>query len=241
MTDQKITPAEVLHLTPAQVAKMAAAYGDTDKALTARVLALSEALTYGVDVKTIAADMAAEHRRNADIPEVSEQTLGRARFAITVAEMIGTDIRAWAKRDVVAVAGCVKVAKRVGVKRAGAVIREALAPIDKSAHTAREEVAVTAVTSLLAEILPAPEPKAKRSATEPEVAPEGEPEVAPKAGTAAEALAAIRTAVRFLTSPEGDVSADMASAIAELTAAATAARKRGRVALATAKREAAAA
>jgi hypothetical protein len=230
--DTKSTTEEVTHLTAELIGKLATAYGDTDKALTDRALAVNAALAYGVDVKTMAADMAAANRANPAIPAVVPATLGYARFAITVAEAIGTDLRAWISRDRKAVADTIRAGKRVGLKAAGTAVRDALKPIDKSKHFEREEIAVTVVTDLLSTILPEPAPatpRQKKSDGPDEIDGEtgGKKETVSETMTAAAALATVRALTAWLTTGSGTWSPDLESALSELRTAATASRKRG--------------
>jgi hypothetical protein len=224
-----------LHLTAEHVARLAAAYGDSDKALTDRVIALESALSYGVDVKTIAADMAAAHRADDNIPAVAQSTLAYARAAITVAELIGTPVRTLVKSDRTGVADIVRAAKRVGVKRLTASVREALAPLADDDRTGRHEIVTGVVAELRAEILPAPAAQGPRNvggskSGESEVS-EATAALNAEEATGADVINAVREVTRWL-SRGGSWSPDLQSAIAELTAAASSARKRGKDAVA---------
>lgn len=226
------------HLTASHVARFASAYGDTDAKLCDRVAVLADALSYGVDVKTIVADMAAEHRLNRAIPTVSASTLSRARFAITVSEIIGTDLKTWIKRDKTLVANVVRAVADAGSKALGKTIRDAVDGVD--GPFSREEIVAGVIEAELARVLPAPEttPRAAASEKDGDTDADGETGAASAArpATLADALAAVRSVTAWLDTEAGEWSADLASAIAELTATASAARKRGAAALATAKR-----
>jgi hypothetical protein len=240
MSAQITTPEEtVTHLTADLIGKLASAYGDTDKALCARVLAVRAALAYGVDVKTIAADMADANRANSAIPAVSPQTLGQANFALKVADMIGTDVRAWIKRDPKAVADTVRAAhpRNGGIKANMTAIRDALKPIDTSKVFEREEIAVGIITSALERVLPEPAESTPRGPaaggtsgsedSETSGAASAPRETVSEDMSARAALATVRALTAWLTTGNGSWSPDLESALAELRSAATDARKRG--------------
>jgi hypothetical protein len=228
MDTQQTTPVEVTHLSRERLHELSAAYGDTDKVLVARALAVFAALGDGVDVKTMAADLADAHRADPNINPVSERYLGLAKFATTAADIIGTDLRAWAKRSPAEVAYVIRTAKRVGLNAAGKAIRDAVKPIDTSKVAERQEVAMTALEAKRAEVLAPKAPSKPRQSKQSDPA-DGPAFIAELTGP--EALAAVRNVTAYLTGG-GAYTADLASAVAELTAAMTAARKRGAAAAA---------
>ena len=128
MSTQSTTDTTV-HLSQERLHKISAAYGDTDAMLTTRALEVWLARGEGVEVKTIAADLADANRANPDVNAVSAKTLGWANFAGTAADIIGTDLRAWIKRDRAAVALVIRTVQRVGIKTAKTAVREAVKPI----------------------------------------------------------------------------------------------------------------
>lgn len=230
-TPEVQAPSAEVHLTAELLGKLTAAYGDSDRALADRAVAVHAAIAYGMDVKTIAADMAAAHRADDRVPAVSAATLGFARFASTVADVIGTDLRAWVKRDYRQVAQVVRAGKRAGLGPATKAIRDAVKPIDKSQVSDREAVALETVSGLLSAIKPEPKARAVKSATEPaegpETAPEGKRETVSADMSARAALASVRAVTAWLETGRGSWSPDLESALADLRSAATAARKRG--------------
>lgn len=214
-------------LTADLISRLATAYGDSDSALTRRALAVHAAIAFGADVKSIARDMADANRADASIPAVSAATLGYAKFAGTVADMVGSSLPVWVKREQKMVADVIRAGKRVGVKAATAALREALHGID--GPVAREEIAGEVAARLLAGILPAATVQGPRSAggvtDAPEPTEQAAAPVTVRAFTEADALAALRAVTHYLTHG-GQHSADLASALAEVATAATAARKR---------------
>lgn len=231
---------KVTHLTAELLGKLTKAYGDSDRALCDRALAVHAALAYGVDVKTMRADMVDANRVDAASPVVSEATLAYARTAVTVAEMIGTDLRAWAKRDYKAVANVVRAANRdgIGVNTVKKAVRDALAPIDKSKHTEREEIANTVIDGLRSQIIPQKEStprgkSGKETGKENGGEGEGTKETVSAEMTEAAAFAAIHALTAWLTTGSGTWSPTLDSHLSGLTEAAKAARRRG--ATATAK------
>jgi len=233
------TPAktEAVHLTAEEVANLSTAFKLSDAGYVRQVLALHAALSRGADVKTVSRDMADAHRANPDVPKLAESTLSYRRAAITVADMIGTDIRAWAKRSPREVADVVRTADRAGIKVTIGAVREALKPIDTAKTEARQEAAVETVSAQLEKILPAPSPstpRAKKTTGEDETAKR---ETVGETMTQAAALGAVRAVTAWLETGNGSWSPDLASALASLTSAATSARKRGQAGTAKLKGE----
>jgi hypothetical protein len=229
-----VAKSEETHLTAELLGKLTAAYGDSDRALADRAVAVHAAIAYGVDVKTMAADMAAAHRADDKVPAVSAATLGFAKFAGTVADLVGTDLRAWVKRDYRQVASVVRAGKRGGLGPVTKSIRDAVKVVDKSEVAAREEIALERIADVLATVKPAPAPRAVKSATEPGTEPAaGKRETVSDAMSAGAALATVRALTAWLTTGTGTWSPDLESALADLRSAATDARKRGAAATAT--------
>lgn len=220
-TTTPVLPAEL-------IGKLAAAYGDSDSALAARAVAVDAALAFGADVRSIARDMADANRANPAVPVVTPATLGYAKFAGTVAAMVGTDLRAMVRRDKKLVADVIRAGKRAGLKVATARMREALHGVD--GPFAREEIVGEVVEALLSTVLPAPAPASPRSAAGQSLAsePASSADAAPARGemTGPDALAMVRAVTAWLNMG-GAYSADLGSAMAELTSAVTASRKRG--------------
>lgn len=224
-------PTEV-HLTAQHVANLKVAYGDTTEQLVLRAQYVADALAYGVDVKTIAADLKAANRADATIPTPVPATLGYARFATTVAEMIGTTLTAWIARDPGAVADTVRVAHDAGIKVAKQAIADAVKPVPSEKVMAREEVAVTAITSLLERVKPEPVSTPRKTADEKTGGATGEDGETVTRKVSADmsgptALDTIRTLTAWFSSPAGAWSPDLESALSDLRSAATASRKRG--------------
>lgn len=220
--ERPVLPAELL-------GKLATAYGDSDASLSARALAVDAAITFGADVKSIARDMADANRANPAVPVVVAATLGYAKFAGTVAVMVGTDLRAMVKRDKKLVADIVRAAKRAGIKGATAAYREGFHGVDGA--FAREEIAAEVTARLLSTVLAAPAPAAPRSAAGMSDADTDATDAGPARGavpvTEADVLAAMHAVTAYFVQG-GAHSANIGSALAQLTAAATDARKRGR-------------
>lgn len=217
------------------IGRLANAYGDSDTALTARALAVHAAIAFGSDVKSIARDMADANRANPAIPVVSAATLGYAKFAGTVADMVGANLPTWVKREKAMVANVIRAGKRVGVKAATAALREALHGVD--GPVAREEIAGQVAERLLGTILPAPAAQGPRGvghvdATDASDALDDTAVTGvSRQSTGPDALAAVRALTAWFQAG-GAWSPDMGSALAELAAAASSARKRGQAAIA---------
>ncbi len=231
-TTQAPKDAEIVHVPAEILSRIAKAYGDTTRQLVDRAVAVDAAIRFGSDVKTIAKDLADARRADDTFPAVSEATLGKARFAGTVAEMIGTTVSAWAKRDPEGVATVIRGAKRVNIGPAKTAIRDALKPLPVEAHRDREALAIETAAGLTAAILPAPAPAKPRAKTDPAKAPEGKRETVSAEMSGPAALATVRALTAWLASG-GAWTPDLESALAELRTEATAARKRGATAKAT--------
>lgn len=215
------------HATAKHISDAVRLFGETVKNTNDRILWLDSVLAYGVDVKTLAADLREANRTDPAIPVLSPAMLGYYRFPITVAETVGTTIRAWVKRNPEEVRTVYLAGKHAGLKRAGTTVREALKPIDAAKHREREEAASEAADALTAEVKPAPAAQGPRGKSGTEtgtksqqgraLAPAGE-------ATAQDVLAAIRYATSAVNLGLS-WSPDIASAVAELTDAVTARRK----------------
>jgi len=227
MTEQTTPAVTETHLTAEHIANLSRAYGDTTENLILRAQYVADAIAYGVDVKTIAADMAAANRANPRVPKVSQATLGYARFASTVADLIGTTLTAWIKRDPAAVADAVRAAHDAGIKAATTAVRDAVKPIPTEKSMAREEVAVTAYSGLLDRVKPEPAPATPRKTAAEKTAGKTEARKVSADMAGATALDAVRTLTAWFSSPAGAWSPDLESALSDLRSAATAARKRG--------------
>lgn len=234
MSTSETTPTktEATHLTADLLGRIVSAYGDTDGIIVKRALAVNAALAFGVDVKTMAEDIAGAARADetGKTPTVSQATLGYAKFATTAAEIIGTDLRAWAKRDVSAVAAVVRAAKKHGLGPVGKAVRESVTAIDKSKTFEREEAVMTAVETELAKVKPV---KATRAGTpNDETGEETAPtvrETVSEEMTGRAGLATLRALTAWLTTGTGSWSPDLESAAEEFRTAMSAARKRGAV------------
>lgn len=224
MAAQKTTE-ETVHLSRERLHQLSSAWQDTDRALCDRAVAVYLALGDGVEVKTMAADLAAAARADAAVNAVSAVHLGYARFATTAAEIIGVDLRAWVKRSPADVARLIRTVKRdgVGSKRLATAIRDAVKPIPAEKKADREEAAIAAVETIRAEV-----PAEKKTTPRQKKTAEPEQSGAVKPGKLAgpEALAAVRAVTAYLADG-GAYTPDLASAVAELTAELSTARKRG--------------
>jgi hypothetical protein len=220
---------ETVHVPAEMLSKIALAYGDTSRMLVNRALAVDAAIRFGSDVKTIAADLAAARRADDTFPAVSEATLGKAKFAGTIAELIGTTVTAWAKRDPEGMATVIRAAKRVNIGPAKTAIRDALKPLPVESHTDRETVAIETAAGLTAAILPAPKAPAPKAPAAPKGARK---ETVGEDMSGPAALATVRAVTAWLATG-GAWTPDLESALADLRTEATAARKRGATAKAT--------
>lgn len=217
---------EERHLSRERLHKISAAYGDTNKAVVARVLAVTDAIADGFTVKQIAADLADAHRADDNVNAVSAVHLGYAAAAGDVASILGISIATWCRTAPDEVAATVRAVKRGGKKKTLDAIRDAIRPLgDDGSMTDRRELASTAVEGIRAEVKAANKRAARPAdtGTEPEATRE---DGAPVRMTDADALAAIRAVTAHLVNG-GTYTADLASAVADLTAAMSSARKRG--------------
>jgi hypothetical protein len=228
-TEQKKTPAEVRHLTAEHVADVKKIFGEDVKTAVSRIKWLDSVLAYGVDIKTLSADLTAANRIDPAVPVLGQAILGYYRFPITVAETVGVTLAGWIKRNPAEVQAIYYAGKHAGLKVAGQAIRDAVRSIDAEKKTEREGAAVDAAETLTAKVKPAKKSTPRTGTAKKKTAETGR-DVLPAAAdaTADDVLRAIRYATAALNLGLSH-SADLGSAIAELTAAASTARKRGAV------------
>jgi hypothetical protein len=222
------TTTEERHLTAEHVADVKKLFGESRPAIASRIKWLDATLAYGVDVKTLAADLKEANRTDPAVPVLSQAMLGYYRFPITIAETVGVTLAGWLKRNPEQVEAVYYAGKHAGLKRAGQAIRDAIKPIAAEKKPEREEAATAAAEILTAEVKPVKASTPRGKSGEEKSGKSAPNRVLPAAADASveDVLAAIRyaTAAINLGMPH---SADLASAVAELTAATTAARKRG--------------
>lgn len=157
------------HLSPSQARAISAAHGTTDESISSRVDAVAAALSAGVDVKTMAADLKAAAVRDAAIVPVVATVLGHAKAVVTVADKLGVtltdmpvDVRATIYRAVQrhGVTAGVRdiVAAGIGGKTTAAKIERAGKAAAKAHRAAIEERAAKAADTIrtTADETPAP-------------------------------------------------------------------------------------
>ena len=228
MTESTSTP-----IPASLIDAISAAYRDSDSTLTRRVFVLRRALAAGFTVKQITETMAHAADVNPEITAVTATIYGYAANAAMVLDTIGA-----ANKDAGEVAAILaRAAKHVGVSGFKAMVRETLAPIADATIAdkldAVANICAAALTETRKDRKPAnrePRPNLGTGDTEAADVPNVEHvHPAPGKPDAAETLAALRRATKYL-SQGGEVSADMASAIAEFVAAASKASRRQPVA-----------
>lgn len=225
-------------MTPDLIARVSSAYGDVDSTLTARVRALRSVLNAGITVKGMHADMLSAAASDPSITVVSTTIYGYAAAAATLASSI--DGLPFSKIPAADLALFARAAKHVGVGPFKTAARAALSPLsDEVGGEERLIVLRDAFTVALSV------PRADAVKAQQKSRADAEREARPNDGVvlddavidgetvrgrivptdAADALASIRAAVKFLQHG-GTADDNMVSAVAELTAAVSKARKR---------------
>lgn len=220
-----------IHPTPEQLAAVSKAHGDSDAMLAARVRAVRSAAKYGVKMTTLADDLKAANAADSTVNAVSSTILGFALAASDVVDITDITIPQASNADL---ATLYRGAKRAKNKAFRAGIKAALASLtDEADAVTRFTVAVEAARVAASTVLAAPatrEPRPNTATvdTEDDATP-GQPvgSVVTVIDDAAEVLAAIHAATRWVRNG-GEWSADLASAVDQLTSATSAARKRTR-------------
>lgn len=205
------------------------AHGDTDAMLAARVKHVRSAVSDGVKTSTIADDLAALKADDPTVNAVSSTILGFAVAASGAVDLAGV---AFSSVKVSDLATLYRGAKNVKVKAFNRGIREALKTLPDDATPADRFAVVmtTAETARTTRTSTAPKTREAHSQGGMSGGSDETGETAtttPAAPVASAPIDGIRAAVRYLQQG-GELTADMRSAIAELTAAASAAGKRQR-------------
>lgn len=225
------------HLSPTLVDAISAAYRDTDSTLARRVKVIRRAMEAGFTVKSITADMAAAAAVNPEITAVTATIYGYAAAAAAVLNTVGV---ANGDADSETLATLARAAKHAGIGAFKDAVRGVLAPLSDDVDPGDKLGAVASMCDLILS-----EPRKDRAAkttraaqpnmgsgdiSAADVPDNSHVHPAPGKPDAAEFLAGIRRATKYLTQG-GAVDANMASAISEFVAAASAAQRRqnGRV------------
>lgn len=223
---------ETTHANADIITAVSDAHKASAGALKARIHAVRMAVASGVTVKTLTADLKAANALDSSVVSVSAGILGYALCASEMIELSGMPLSKVSAPDA---ADIYRAAKRVGAKAFRLAVRESLKTLADDVTTVDRfgvllSTAAVALDTTLTVKAPA-ERAARTGGTSDADAPaDGDTATAPaKAVPAASPVDGIRAAVKFLQQG-GALSADMESAIAELTSAASAARKRARVA-----------
>lgn len=224
---------EITHMSADQITKLSAVYGDSDAVMAARVALVRRIVKSGISVKVMASDMRDAAASDASINAYSQATYGYANAASDVIDMTGV---AFNDTTTAHRATIHRAAKHVGVKSLRDAVRNVLAPLEDSVLAPERlalvvDAAQTALTVTRSDRAPKNrEPRPNDGVTDIDADVIDGETVGPARITVAPAFTAlesIRAAVKFLQNG-GEITRDMESAIAELTAAASAARKRTR-------------
>ncbi|UVT31373.1 hypothetical protein SEA_MARCIE_111 [Microbacterium phage Marcie] len=220
-----------IHPTAEQIAAVSKAHGDSDAMLSARIKAVRNASKSGVKMSTLADDLKAAATDDPTVNAVSSTILGFALAASDVVDITGVAMTGLAAADL---ATLYRGAKRVKNKAFRAGIKAALSSLTDEADAqtrftvAVEAARVAASTKLAAPAAREPRPNTATVDTAAD-ATDAQPvgSIVPVVDDAAAMLAAIHAATRWVQNG-GEWSANLASAVAQLSDATSAARKRTR-------------
>ncbi|UOW92853.1 hypothetical protein SEA_ROBINROSE_110 [Microbacterium phage RobinRose] len=228
---QMNTQADTIHATAEQISAVSKAHGDSDAMLAARIKAVRIAAKSGVKMSTLADDLKLAATEDATVNAVSSTILGFALAASDVVDLAGVGITGLSSSDL---ATLYRGAKRVKNKAFRAGIKAALSSLTDEADAqtrftvAVEAARVAASTKLAAPAAREPRPNVATVDTADD-ATESQPvgSVVTVIDDGAAVLAALHAATRWVQNG-GEWSADLASAVAQLSDATSAARKRTR-------------
>lgn len=236
----QIQSPEIPCMSDDDVVRLSNAYGDSDAVMAARVAVVRRINQGGITVRAMSEEMTARKASDPTINAYSQATYGYALAASAAIDASGVAFNdtTTAQRAVLH-----RAAKHVGVKSLRDAVKNVLSPLEDSV-LAPERLSL--IVSAAEVALTTTRGDRVKSATR-----EGRPNTGVTVDTleadtvdgetvgparivtdpAQTAIDGIRAAVKFLQNG-GDLSRDMESAIAELTSAASAARKRSRATVA---------
>lgn len=227
------TATESAHLSPALITRISQAYSDADSTLARRVIAIRAAIAAGNTVKIITSDMAAAAATDPSITAVSSTVYGfaaAASWAVDVSRIASLkDVSADELATLARAAQHVKVGPfKTAIRNVAASMSDDATGTDRLA--AIMDAARLALSTVRADRAPKTREAHSQGGTRDDAPDSADTVTAPAAVSSpqADVLAGIHRATKFLQNG-GEWNADLASALAALTDAATKARKRTRV------------
>ncbi|QNJ55598.1 hypothetical protein SEA_PHINKY_107 [Microbacterium phage Phinky] len=229
----QVSPLEIPTMSDADALRLSNAYGDSDATMAARVAVVRRISAAGITVRAMSEEMAARKASDPSINAYSQATYGYALAASAAIDASGVAFNdtTTAQRAVIH-----RAAKHVGVKSLRDTVRNVLAPLEDTVLAPERLALVVSAAEVALTTTRGDRVKSSTREGRPNsgvvVDTEDDATASQPVGSIlprvnVDALDGIRAAVKFLQNG-GELSRDMESAIAELTSAASAARKRNR-------------